>query len=112
MAVDALIAMTILASTVVLALQASVNGLKSARAGLELRQANDLLRFIVENTFDKSGFSQGQTAQFRWSLSVGDPQPTTAAASLCAHLVQVTSIRSAKTYQIQTEEICPTPSPL
>lgn len=111
MAVDALVAMTILASTIVFALAAAHQGLRASRTGLEVRQANDLLAFLLETTGDAAGVVEGQTKQFLWRLAVDEPIPSSAAASLCTHTVTLTSRRTAKTYAARTAEVCPTASP-
>jgi hypothetical protein len=108
MAVDALVAMTILASTIVFGLAAAHQGLRAARAGLEVREANDLLKFILENSHSATGLTTGQTDLFNWQLAVSDPVASAAAASLCGHEALLTSRRSLKTYLARTDEICPT----
>lgn len=110
MAVDALVAVTILAATVVFALAASHQGLRASRAGLEVLQANDLIRYIAENSRDTSGIVDGSTPLFTWRLAVDDALPSAAAASLCGRLITVTSRRTARSYQVRTSEICPTPT--
>jgi hypothetical protein len=110
MAVDALVAMTMLASTIVFALSAGHQALDASRAGLEVRQARDLLTYIVENSRDAEGATAGRTDAFVWRLAVDPPLPSAAAESLCAHAVTVTSLRTAKSYGVATAEICPAPA--
>lgn len=110
MAVDALVAVTILAATVVFALAASHQGLRASRAGLEARQANDLIRYIAENSRETSGVVDGATPLFTWRLAVDDAVPSAAAESLCRHIITVTSRRTARSYVAGTDEICPTPT--
>jgi hypothetical protein len=110
MAVDALVALTIFASTIVFALAAAHQGLRASRSGLEVRQANDLLTYLLESSRDASAVADGQTDAFLWHLAVGDPLPSAAAASLCVHQVTLTSLHSRKTYVARTTEICPAAS--
>jgi hypothetical protein len=107
MAVDALVAMAMLASTIVFALAAGHQALHASRAGLEVRQANDLLTYILENSRDAASVTTGATDIFLWRLNVDEPLPSAAAATLCAHAVTVTSRRTSKTYAARTTEICP-----
>jgi hypothetical protein len=107
MAVDALVATTMLASTIVFALAAGHQALDASRAGLEVRQADDLLTYIVENSRDAAGVTTGATDTFLWRVAVDPPIPSAAAASLCAHAVTVTSRRTSKSYGVATTEICP-----
>jgi len=111
MATDALVAMTILVSMIIVALGAAHQGLRASRAGLEVRQANDLLKYVVENAHGATGVTTGQTDLFTWRLAVGDPIPSATMASLCDLDVSLVSRRSLKTYGVRTNEICPaTPS--
>jgi hypothetical protein len=108
MAVDALVALTILSSTIVFALAATEQGQHAARSALEMRRAGDLLTYVAETSRTASGVVSGQTDAFLWRVNIDDPLPSSASESMCAHRVTVTSRLTDRSYSLRTDEICPT----
>lgn len=105
--IDALVALTLLASTLVFGISGADQGLRAARAGLEVRQANDLIQHLLEASRAGQGTSNGATPQFAWTLIIEAPVKSASAASLCMHTVTVRNLRTKRNYSAQTDEICP-----
>jgi hypothetical protein len=105
-AIDALVALTLLASTLVFGIAGADQGLRAARAGLEVRQANDLIQHLLEASRAGQQSSSGMTALFAWELVVDGPVKSASAASLCTRTVTVRHLRTHRAYSARTDEIC------
>jgi hypothetical protein len=104
--VDALVALTILAATIALALQAAGSARRTAAAAEEIRSANTLLAYLVQ-TYPTD--QQGRSGAFTWSVEV-TPLSTAKAGGalrLCRDAVQVKSQRTNRRYALATLEACP-----
>ena len=67
-AVDALVALMILAITITLSLRAVETAKRAATSADEMRQATQVMRGLLEAPLAKRGVQTGQTAAFDWRL--------------------------------------------
>ena len=109
-AVDALVALTILALTISLSLQSLGSARRLAGRTVEIRQASALLQYLVDAGARDPGVQTGVQAPFQWRFEVSlepvDPQAP--ALKLCRRAAVVTEIRSRRTYRLQGIEYCTT----
>lgn len=105
-AVDALIAMFILGSTVVFSIAAAQQGMRAAALAREIREADLLTQSILANTTGTTASTTGRRSGFAWSLDVGEPLHSYGAAALCTHKVTMQSVTSRRTYVTATDEVC------
>lgn len=105
-AVDALVALTILTSTIVFALSAVQQGARVARSALEVREASAELQEAMQWT--RAGVSGGQVSTHAFSSRVELSPPTqmVAGIGLCRRTVVVVSAQSGRPYYASTNAIC------
>ena len=107
-AVDALVALTILASTLALGLEALISTRRVAFSASETRQAQVLLEHLVARE-TRSGLSEaGSLAGVNWRTSTSylPADPGAWGLSLCRRLAQATSARSGRRYTLATAGFC------
>ncbi|WP_312165803.1 hypothetical protein [Phenylobacterium sp.] len=105
-AVDALVAMTILASTIAASLTAAHQGQRIAQASLEVRQATALMQDLLDGAGDLAGVDEGRSAQFVWRRVVDESAQAAGVATLCKHSVLVTHRVTGRVYRAATERVC------
>jgi hypothetical protein len=106
-AVDALVALMILASTLVAALSATHGSRLVADAALELRQANELSAYLLETSPRTPGETSGEAEGFAWTRQVSEPVATFGAGAICERRVALTGLRDHRLYTTRTNAVCP-----
>jgi hypothetical protein len=105
-AVDALVAVTILSSSLALSLMAVQVGGRARRAAGETRDAELLLRERLEGTLGQAGAWSGRDRGLDWRVEArfSDADP----AGLAAPCVRSATAKAAdgRTYRIATVDIC------
>jgi hypothetical protein len=105
-AVDALVALTILAATVVFSLAALHSGRRVADSALEARAATELLRQLLDQP-PFSGQKSGQDRLFTWQVITQPPVLAVGAAALCRRDAKVAARRTSRRYALSSASICP-----
>ena len=109
-AVDAMVALVILAMTITLALGAAQTARRASVAAEEARRATLMLRYLVDSAPPTIGVQSGTTNGFTWRVQV---RPTSATSVpgilLCDRLAELVSQSSRRRFQLQTAAICPPP---
>lgn len=105
-AVDALVALSIIAVAMVLSFEALTQASRAASAALEVRRAETLLRNVLEaapRTYDTSG---GASGGFTWRV---DTQATGAERpiAICRRAAALRHVASGRGYEASTLETCP-----
>lgn len=106
MAVDALVALIVLSSTLACAMVAANQGLSVARLAAETRRATDLLAYLLETAPREPGVAMGFSGDFSWRRTVSDPRLAIGAAAVCVRSVRVQSIKSRRLYEGRTSVVC------
>lgn len=105
-AIDALVALMILSSTLICGMTATHQSTTAAEAALELRRANDLTSFLLETSPIDPGLAVGVTDGFEWRREVSAPVLTFGPGAVCTRSVSLTNARSHRTYAAKTNAIC------
>ena len=110
-AVDALVGLTILASTVALALQAMQSSRQVALAAAESEQAQVLLKYLVAREARSGTGAAGRQAGFNWrTQTIYLPaDPGAPGLTLCRRWAGATSARSGRRYALATAGFCRRP---
>jgi len=104
-AVDALVAATILTSTMIFAIEAGYAARHAGQAAFEVRRASSLLRYLMQTDGPPTS---GQTGGFKWDVSTSQaPEMTSASLPTCDREVNATSITTGRRYHLQTDIFCP-----
>lgn len=106
-AVDALVALMILASTLVCAVSASHGSRLAADAALELRRANELTAYLLETSPTTPGETSGQADGFAWTRTVSQPVDTFGPGAVCERSIELIGLRDQRRYSAKTNAICP-----
>jgi hypothetical protein len=108
-AVDALVALMILAATITLSLRAVETARRAALGADEMRQATQMLRGLLDTPVAPPGALAGQTPVFLWRVETraGAAIPGAAGATICARAASVTSRRDGRRFALDGAEICP-----
>jgi hypothetical protein len=108
-AVDALVALMILATTITLCLRAVETARLAAVSGMEMRQSTQLLRGLLDSPVGQPGVITGKTPAFRWRVATDRTASgeDVAAALLCERTAQAVAIRSGRSYSLSTADVCP-----
>lgn len=107
-AVDALMALTILAITIAFAINAVGVGQRAARTASETRNAQALMSALLNAPIRQPGVHRGASSGFDWTVTV-TPRSGHMSPILCDTKVEVAGRTSRRTYQLSTAEICPRP---
>jgi hypothetical protein len=111
-AVDAMIALAILSTTIVLSLTAIRTAHGAASIVVETRQARQELQYLLDNAPRAFGVQGGRAGGFDWRLATQsgtDVSPS--GAQICDRAAQVRSLSSGRRYGLATSEICPPAQP-
>lgn len=107
-AVDALVALTIFATTIALVLQGAHTARRLADVAAEMRQATVLGQYLLETAPKTPGVSSGRSDGFVWKADVAaSPAPGLAQVELCRRSVELTGAASGRRYAFSTADICP-----
>jgi hypothetical protein len=106
-AVDALVAVTILSSSLALSLTAAEIGARASRTAGETRDAELMLRGSLEVTAGRIGVWTGRVPGLTWRVEAHRSGDAVAQrAGPCVRTASATSIRSGRTYHIATVDTC------
>jgi hypothetical protein len=105
-AVDALVAVTILSSSLALSLMAAQIGARASRTAGEIRDAELLLRDRLEGTARQAGAWRGRDQGLDWRVEA--PPSQTEPAQRAAPCVRTASVTAAsgRTYRMVTVQTC------
>ena len=111
-AVDALMALTILAMTMALAFQAMISARGLAERAAETRRAAALLQYLMDSDIGTIGERAGMTDRFSWKLAVSlvPADPAAPAVRSCDRSAEVRALRSQRRYRLSTTEFCLPPA--
>ena len=107
-AIDALVALTLLALTISLALQGMTSARRLASRAVELRQAGALLQYLVDAGARDPGERSGVQQPFQWRLEVKarPADPETPALRMCERTATVTQMQSRRQYRLEGLDFC------
>ena len=105
--VDALVALTVFATTIVFAMVAVHTANQGAKAALEARQADEVLKAVLDRATTTVGLTQGRGERFAWQLRVHPPVLSASAASLCQQDAEATALATGRQYHLSSARICP-----
>jgi hypothetical protein len=107
-AVDALVALTILTMTLVLAIASAEGARRAALAADEIHRARDLMRYLAETSAGEPGARQGRSGPFNWAVRVAPTDTAAAFGKLhaCARHVDVTSRFTGRHFTLTTAALC------
>jgi hypothetical protein len=103
---DALVAMLILATSLVLSLAALGQARDAADVAWEVRRADALLAHLIETAPHRYAASSGETDGFSWTVettATGAERPI----EVCRRAVALENERSGRLYRGATQETCP-----
>lgn len=104
-AVDALVAVTILSSSLALSLMAAQVGARASRTAAQTRDTEMLLRERLEGTAGQAGVWSGRERGLDWLVEAR--VPGAGPARLAAPCTRVASVKAGgRTYRIATADIC------
>jgi hypothetical protein len=106
-AVDALVALAVLATTVALSLTAADTARRAAALAGETRGAEVLMRRLVYAPAEALGVRTGRTRDFAWSVRLAAEPSTAPEIPACRRRVEVTGLGSGRTYAGSMLEPCP-----
>ena len=104
--VDATVALTILATILVLALGAARTAIRLMAAAADARQAEGELRYLIDIAPRTHGVTSGRGAGFDWRV-VNQPSGGTRTIQICTRTATVLSSSSGRRYSLATAETCP-----
>ncbi len=104
--VDALVALSILAVTITLALGAAVSARRVSAAGLEATRARAVLGGLMNGPVQPPGVYRGRTPDFSWRVEISQTGPAPAPVELCRRRAEVRAIRSNRRYSYETRAVC------
>lgn len=108
--IDAVVGLSILAATLILAFGAVGTAGRLAAAAAEARHANVLLRFLIDSSTGTIGVVTGRDEMFDWKVEnrpAANPA-TGRGLSLCARQGELVSRRSGRRYALATQASCRT----
>lgn len=109
-AIDAMVALAILASITVLSIAAAQTARRVAIATAEIRHATDQLQFLLDTSPRVIGTLVGQSGGFDWRIDTqAVAQSGASGAQMCNRIAQLRSAFSGRSYRFSTAEVCPTP---
>lgn len=109
-AVDALVALAILSTTVALSIRTADTAWRTSDLAVETRNAQAVLEQALEYPAASPGSVSGRSGAFDWKVVIS-PMPLPAGASqadrLCQHFVEVRAGDSRRTFHASTVKACP-----
>jgi hypothetical protein len=111
-AVDALVALTTLATAITFCLRAVETAQQAALAADETVQATQMLRGLVDARPSPPGVVSGRSPQFLWRIETKPVAPATNpnGMQLCERSASLVSVRSQRRYALSSAYICKTAS--
>ena len=109
-AVDAMVALVILAMTITFALGAAQTAIRAAVAGNETRRATQLLRYLVDEAPWALATQSGKANGFSWRVQTRRAADTgVPGVLLCDRLAELVSNSSHRRFHLEGVAICPPP---
>lgn len=108
-AVDALVALMILASTLVCSVSATHGSRLAADAALDLRRANELAGYLLDTAPTTPGQTVGEADGFTWTRVVSEPVNAFGPGAICERRVVLTGVRDHRQYDARSNAVCPAP---
>ncbi len=107
-AVDALVALSILAAIFALGLEAMISSRRIAFAASEAQQATILLRYLLAREAPPGLDETGSLSGFNWRVQTAylPPDPGAPAVTLCRRWAGATGARSGRRYVLSTVDFC------
>jgi hypothetical protein len=106
-AVDAMIALMILSTTVALSLQVVDTARRVAVRASEMRYAEAALRGYADAGITSIGFQTGTGDRFTWKVSLTPNGGDTVALRTCTKVVDLRALASGRAYRVATTVPCP-----
>ncbi len=106
---DAMVALVILSTTIILSLGAVETARRASVAAAEIRRATGLMEGLLETAPRQEGVAAGRANGFDWRLET-TASPTNSAAQLvrlCDRTVSVRSLASGRGFRLTDAEVCP-----
>lgn len=107
-AVDALVALVILATTITLAIGAVTTGRRASSLAGETRAADGLMTALLNDAVRQPGSYRGQTRRFDWRLRVA-VLPAEPPLRLCRSTVEVRGRTTRRRFVLAGDDFCPPP---
>lgn len=105
-AVDALVAVTILSSSLALSLMATQVGARASRSAAETRDAELLLRERLESTAGQTGVWSGRHLGLDWRVEAQAPDIGSARRAAPCVRTALAKAAGGRTYRITTVDTC------
>lgn len=105
-AIDALVALMILSSTLICGMTAAHQSTTAAEAAFELRRANQLTSYLLETSPAQPGQTVGTTDGFGWRREVSVPVLAFGPGAVCVRTVSLANAKSHRNYTAKTSAIC------
>lgn len=106
-AVDALVALMILAAVLVSSITATHGSREAADLALEFRRASEMSAYLLETAPAEPGQTSGQSADFAWTRTVSEPVGTFGSGAICERRVVLTGARDNRRFEARTNAVCP-----
>ena len=106
-AVDALVALTILSTTLILSLGAVETSRRAALSADETRRANELLLYLIDAAPGRVGETSGRSGGFEWRTQVRVAAgPHMATLQICDRSAKLVSRRSGRRFSLASARLC------
>lgn len=106
-AIDALVALMILASVLVCAVSAIHTSRTAAEMAFQTRQANELSGYLLETSPTTPGQTSGEAAGFSWTRVVAEPVNTFGPSAICERHVVLKELRDKRVFEAWSNAVCP-----
>jgi hypothetical protein len=106
-AVDALVALTLIATTLALAIVATQTAQRTSLKALELRRADTLLKYLLLARPHALGVQQGNTDGFVWTVTTAPSHIAASNPAICTRTASTRAVTSGRAYRMATSESCP-----
>jgi hypothetical protein len=105
-AVDALLALMVLSSTLSCALAVAHQGGMASRAASELYRAKDLTAYLIETSPTAAGVTAGVFDGIAWRRTISEPTIAVGGEAICVRLVELHARESGRDYSVRSSAIC------
>jgi hypothetical protein len=105
-AVDALVALMILSSTLICALAALAQGLRAADAAREMQQARSIAADLIQTAEPRALSDSGRMDGLAWRRSVSEPVLVFGANAVCDVEVVVAGRDGRRRYALRSNAVC------
>ncbi len=105
-AVDAMVALAILAGTFAVGASALGSARRIAAAAAEMGAADATLRLVADQQPGTLGDSSGRSGRFQWRAQTVLSEMVASGPAICRRTAAVTSTRSGRRYELNTYVFC------